>query len=704
MNDRFQNFETSLRSFESGIDSQIRQRVEEGQETFNRESSHRQSSQQSPSFHSRPERLSTTTFAPSSFSSPFQPRSERPQATTFVPGSSPSSYNTSQPFYNTSGSESKYNSSFAHLPNSSYTSLNSSSHTAQWTGNRSTNGFPIQVGQRLTDHETSRIHGAESYGERLQRSLTATNTDGSSSGPVTMTSLDFADRLNQAKIEGMDIANNGGGYGNHVLDSMQQAQNKSRLEAERKISTLSPLTLLNNRIRQNNFKGQIKLSSSLASYPAWCEHFNSTLSACYLQCIALIDARRAPRTAEEWIQLDNHHETKSTMSMVRYAFENGKVPSPSENDSISALNAIFLTVCDVYPMVLHVLHDALRSSLDHSMLFLKPSQEVDTMSFRVIFFGAHKHFLVDSSTAKATSLIDFMKNSPYKIAESIDAFFKRLLVKAKRVNTVHGYTAVSETMIWTIFFQSVKEVMGDRYDSIIDTYRREPDFASNSMRLLVQIVSSMNDKFTSQKKHVIMDEWGNYAAEDRNLRFDNSSHQSYFAGGMKYDQSYYAGGSSTNTSIKVSNMSSPSNLPCFIMRKNGSCRFGSKCKYSHDPAILNRPDSSPVERAAMLEEQLQNMYLTCAAIHQQKSAYKKSYLKHRPSSSSRSLARPTGPNGGKNFVSTYQAAVKSPDASANAAVTEEKSVHFPPDDDDIPDGDIEETSGEDLSYSTEEEQ
>ena len=104
------------------------------------------------------------------------------------------------------------------------------------------------------------------------------------------------------------------------------------------------------------------------------------------------------------------------------------------------------------------------------MHFLKPSQEVDATSFRIIFFGVHKHFLADSYTAKASSLMVFFKNSSYKITESIDAFFKRLLVKAKRVNTIHGHTAVSETMIWTIFFQSIKDVMGDRHDSIIDTY------------------------------------------------------------------------------------------------------------------------------------------------------------------------------------------------------------------------------------------
>jgi hypothetical protein len=565
--------------------------------------------------------------------------------------------------------------------------LNATSHTSQWLNNDSQNtsiSGSMPVGQRLTDRESSSFYNRETLDERLKRSTSILDQYGNYTAPVTMSSAQLDDFLAQEKLRTAQ-GETSSEYRDYNPQQTETRYHRNRMDAERRIKDLSPMTVLQTQMRLHKV---VVLTSARASYAPWQDYFSSLLSTCYLQCIALINIRIAPKNDGEWSDLDNQDESVYTRSLVKHAFESGKVPSPSENDSVSSLNAIFVTVCSLYPMVLMTLHALLRASLDDTMKFLRPSEEQDAGTFRAIYFGAHKHFLIDATTQQTGMLMDFMSNTPYKLTESIDAFFKRVLKKAKTVNLEYRVTVISSTMIWEIFFDSIRKVNGTRYDTIIDSFRQHDGFPTKDMDLLVILVEAMQNKYSSRSKFVTNDEFGNYVVNDVN------------------DQSiYYAGAPSSSSGQKPrfggstgSKINRPSSeLPCFLMKNSGECRYGSKCKYSHDRKILDA-ELHPSVHAALLEEQLNLASSTMAALHKKHSNFRKKYVPKKgsrpPPSSSPTPRQP----GSGNFVSTYQAAVGSGNSANAATVQDSKEPDIDPPDEQVADGASEEDEG--LSFST----
>ena len=341
---------------------------------------------------------------------------------------------------------------------------------------------------------------------------------------------------------------------------------------------------------------------------------------------------RAPKTTAGWEKYDNNQQSWDVTDYVKRIMEQGTPPRPDDKTPMAVLNGMFVGVLEFCPSLLEQLCSNLESSIDSSMNYLKTSQDISIENFRRMFFGVvHRHNMT-SQKAKDARAMNFNQFMKFKRDDSPLGFYLLLKKEQAEVNDMNisgGVEPINDSMVRSVFCDQVEAVASDLYDQTLNgalypLTMGEADDEPPPMPLdrIVHVLEKIYmDKRNKKRLHLAfgVDHTTPEAISDTNSvstsslssmysdksNSSNPSNVGYPNSVAPSDTSYQQTIGSSNDSLqsgsiyglngkpyKQSDDKSLKQKPCFNMRDRKNCPFGDKCKYSHDPAIMNRVNLS----------------------------------------------------------------------------------------------------------------
>ena len=385
--------------------------------------------------------------------------------------------------------------------------------------------------------------------------------------------------------------------------NQQQQFQQSYLES---ISRLNPVQSLN-----MNIKSVTKqtLSTAQASYSPWLSYMESILQSVYLTCVMYMLPHEAPKTETEWTDMDDLEGTNEVRKTVKEALNKNEIPVINKKDSFKALNAVFLGTVDFNISAFHMIFTLLKNSLDPSMKYLATDRPFSPLNFRMIFFGARKHFEISTEKAKALKLKDFLTRTDYPVTESIEAFSIKLLKKSQHINDLYGQVILHPAIVKEILIDAITSKTAGKFETTLEILRdRQAKYED--------IVQSLNDKYLELKSNTSVSLEQVFSAQATDSSNSTDLIQVNSHAGTSFLDCVYA-----VNSFKGNKKS----LPCFQFRNTGKCAFGDKCKYSHDPKIVNRKANEfrREQINAAIMDQLNHLTETVLLAHKQKNKWKR---------------------------------------------------------------------------------
>ncbi len=367
------------------------------------------------------------------------------------------------------------------------------------------------------------------------------------------------------------------------------------------VTRLNPHQSLSIALKANKIQ---KLSMTQASYIPWLNYMKTILASMFLSSIAYMFPHQVPVNESGWGRLDNSPIFKTHYDAALKSLRENFVPVTMKGQPLEYLNGVFIATISYFSTTLHTIFQVLINSIDDSMKFLIKETTVTATNFRMIFFGARKHFELSTEIAKIAKIKDFL-NSSYSDTEPIEAFAVKIIKKSEHINDLYNSIVLSKELTKVVFTSAVTSKTGTKYTNLLDTlHLRKADFE--------EIVRVLNEKYLDYRSK---------NATNLELTFSADHNKSQHE--MIDDKVYAVGDFNSNTK----------RLPCFQFKQHGKCSYGPKCKYSHDPKVIKSyvPNSSE-EFANLLQDQLYNSYEVILFVTKQRNKYKKQY--HRSQSRS----------------------------------------------------------------------
>lgn len=371
------------------------------------------------------------------------------------------------------------------------------------------------------------------------------------------------------------------------------------------IRELNPVYSLNSAMKNNK---NTVVSTNSVSLPPWKDYMDALFASCYLTALSLMQSRVVPKSIDEWKRMDASKQCQESKALTLRNFKASPrvLPNAQEFDSVAKLNGILLAVVESWPVVLNALHVALVATLDPTMLHLRTTKEMTLYTFRSIYFGVLFTFHLPATEEKSLELEKFMtgQEMKYRSHESPEAFALRLSKKAKDTNLVFGTVVISPELLRSRFVLNLRLGTGQKFINILD---RSDDLG------FTELVAQLQAKWKAEKVYSMMGgEHANHLVGSGDEGSDDDS--AYF--NAKFNSK------NPDKSLKFSDKFNKDrkdrkNQPCFRMRDTGDCRFGSDCKYSHDPDILRT-----ALKKAFLIDQLRDAEVQLVLLEQANAALK----------------------------------------------------------------------------------
>ena len=406
----------------------------------------------------------------------------------------------------------------------------------------------------------------------------------------------FAQRTRRAIEASRDTT--GDLFGESPLEARARSENLRRL---------NPVTTLTGMV-----KGIKTLTKTFTTFSPWKIWWEQMFKSCHLECITMMERRLSPNTREGWQELDQSEQSKRTRRLTyrSLAYE-GVPPTCSKiHDTFAELNGVFLGVTDAFPTLMLTLLTYMGSSIDViSMSHISTYDIADHTSLRLMYFKALMVHTDPVSDARTTAINNLLQNTKYATTMSPLEFLENTIIEAKKVNALFDTAQITDGILWTVTVNAILGATDQEYDSVIDTFRREPGYATQDRNVLYYMFTQMDNKYREKKKS----NKSQYAM----LAHDNADFEVIrYADGDKRG----SGGSRSRRHggdrPRDGNRKSPSELPCFQMQRDGKCTYNN-CKFSHSKSLLASapPPPPPTENnMAFMVDQLVEVQQAFAAM------------------------------------------------------------------------------------------
>ena len=397
-------------------------------------------------------------------------------------------------------------------------------------------------------------------------------------------------------------------------DLLGESPLEARARSEN-LRRLNPVTTLTGMV-----KGIKTLTKTFTTFSPWKIWWEQMFKSCHLECITMMERRLSPNTREGWQELDQSEQSKRTRRLTyrSLAYE-GVPPTCSKiHDTFAELNGVFLGVTDAFPTLMLTLLTYMGSSIDViSMSHISTYDIADHTSLRLMYFKALMVHTDPVSDARTTALNNLLQNTKYATTMAPLEFLEKTIIEAKKVNALFETAQITDGILWTVAVNAIRSATDQEYDSVIDTFRREPGYATQDRNVLYDMFTQMDNKYREKKKS----NKSQYAM----LAHDNADFEVIrYADGDKRG----SGGSRSRRHggdrPRDGNRKSPSELPCFQMQRDGKCTYNN-CKFSHSKSLLASapPPPPPTENnMAFMVDQLVEVQQAFAAMSARNKSYK----------------------------------------------------------------------------------
>ena len=339
------------------------------------------------------------------------------------------------------------------------------------------------------------------------------------------------------------------------------------------------------------------LTKTYTTFNPWKIWWERMFKSCHLECITMMERRLSPPNREGWEELDQSEPSQRTRRLTyqSLAYE-GVSPSCSKvHDTFAELNGVFLGVTDAFPTLMPTLLTYMGSSIDVvSMNHISNYDIADHTSLRLMYFKALMVHTDPVNDARTNALNNFMQNTKYTTTMSPLEFLEKTIIVAKQVDALFDTVQISDGILWTVAVLAIQSATDKEYDSVIDTFRREPGFAHQDRRVLYDMFTQMDNKYREKKKS----NKSQYALlADGSPKADGDFEVIRFADGDKRGSGGSRSRRRDGDRQRDGNRKSPSELPCFQMQRDGKCTFAN-CKFSHNKQLLASapPPPPPYQR------------------------------------------------------------------------------------------------------------
>ncbi len=335
----------------------------------------------------------------------------------------------------------------------------------------------------------------------------------------------------------------------------------------------------------------------------WLNYWKDVFSRCFLHGLYVLDPRLLPTTEDGWKECDNKESTQAYRKNTIYGFKvgAGTIPEINRDDCVAKQVGILLAVVECWPQIVPRIFQKLATSVGKDLAYVKENLiSPNFLNLRLIWFTVLRHHLLPQAQALNHALTNFltMKNLSVSRNEPPASFAAKLREGQRTVNVQFRRTVIGEEILEVMFLMGLKELNGAMYSNVIDSMTLTG--LSTAKKSFQEMVDVLQEKWNSLRNERVA--LRNEADMITKFQEEEDEHHDFTdlgTGEAAFSAEYAPRPNSRAFEFKqiednrrhgrgglgkkVKKPEDPKDQPCFQFAKNGECKFGDKCKYSHKP-------------------------------------------------------------------------------------------------------------------------